>query len=830
MYPNKVALVKEKIQILLLFFLFAHFNLHASDEKSDRQMDSHLIPTMVKVEGGSFDMGDWEEAYILEDGYDNIKDVTDGLIHGQDLTYDQRTIHSVTLNDFYIAATEITFEEFDIYCNDTGDSLRTDEGWGRADYPILHVTWIDALKYCNWLSEKEGLDPCYTINGYEAECDFTKNGFRLPTEAEWEYAARGGHLLNRELNDGHGNIYSGTSNFSVLEDYCWFNVNSDWDPDTKEGHSSATAQKLPNELGLHDMSGNVWEWCWDFYSPDYYDYCVENPDECDNPKGPVGPDDKGAYPTHVLRGGSWGNYHMFVKTVFRFFSKNQVLNCQTNPEYQYSNWRIGFRVCKNSQDNLPTAPKLVYPANKSENISVSFAFIWNSVSEAQSYQILVFSDEALKDTLLKAGEIEDTFYIAQPYEPDSKYYWKVRAVNSYGSSLWSELRSFETVPLPDVPVLVYPADEETEVLIKDSLIWEQADFAESYRLMLAYDAAFLELVFDSTVTDTIFKYSLAENTVYYWKIRGMNSAGESSWSAIRKFTTKADIGEKPVLIYPKNKQTGLDIEFDMTWHPTANAESYDIVISADSSFSLIFAQESATNDTSYHFRGVIAEKDYFWRVRANISDGSGAWSPIWKFTTALCAPVDEPLLLNPENGEGVSQQSAEIEFKWTLVQGAEYYQLQLSFEDADFSEENLILNEEPLFFSEFSIELPAETGPYYWRVRGKNSAGDGPWAVYGRFIIEQLKVREEVQNNTINIYPNPAKGNQGFVIDFGEELICNPDIKLYNSLMKEFEVRVVNNWNNNSYAIVNIDDYVPGIYYLIINIGTRQITRKIIIL
>ncbi len=131
-----------------------------------------------------------------------------------------------------------------------------------SKFPMLEVTFYGAVEYCNWLSERKGLGPVYDISKEKVECNWNANGYRLPTEAEWEYAAKGGQKSK-------GYRYSGSNNPNKV---AWYKKNSDNMP-----HPVGT--KKPNELGIYDMNGNAAEWCWDRYNENY-DY------EYDNPKGP----------------------------------------------------------------------------------------------------------------------------------------------------------------------------------------------------------------------------------------------------------------------------------------------------------------------------------------------------------------------------------------------------------------------------------------------------------------------------------------------------------------------------------------------------------------
>lgn len=185
-----------------------------------------------------------------------------------ELTTPQRI---VTVGDFYIM--DFVVEQAD-WIKTMGENPSFFKGDGL---PVECITWYDAIRFCNQRSIVDGLRPCYSIDGEAVECDFGASGYRLPTEAEWEYAARGGKYSQHFL-------YAGSDN---LDEVAWYAKNSRRTTHPKGG-------KKPNELGLYDMCGNVFEWCWDFYGK--YDKPYE-----ENPRGPQKGKDR------IVRGNCWVN-------------------------------------------------------------------------------------------------------------------------------------------------------------------------------------------------------------------------------------------------------------------------------------------------------------------------------------------------------------------------------------------------------------------------------------------------------------------------------------------------------------------------------------------
>jgi formylglycine-generating enzyme required for sulfatase activity len=236
------------------------------------------LPDMIFVEGGTFTMGsDDSDAESNE------------------------TPHRVSVDDFYMHRFEVTNEEFAAFLNAKGRHEYNDAGWYDLDdkdarieqrggtyttkgsygkHPVTEVTWYGAVAYCNWKSEELNLQPVYQISGTSVSVDWNANGFRLPTEAEWEFAAR---------SRGGSDKWAGTSSASSLSLY----ANSSGSEDGYE-NTAPVGSFRPNGLGLKDMSGNVVEWCWDWYDGDYY---KNSPSR--NPRGPS------KLIHRVPRGGSW---------------------------------------------------------------------------------------------------------------------------------------------------------------------------------------------------------------------------------------------------------------------------------------------------------------------------------------------------------------------------------------------------------------------------------------------------------------------------------------------------------------------------------------------
>lgn len=251
--------------------------------------------TMVKIPAGQFLMG-------LETGAE-----------------EEKPVHKVFVDGFFMDAKPVINQQFKAFLKACPQWQKTPVikkylntyylyFWreeivfpnGKRDHPVVYVNWFSSAAYCNWRSREEGLSPCYD-EANEFACDFSAKGYRLPTEAEYERASRGG--VEQALYPWGDTIGKSAANY-----------------DNIVGDTTEVGAYPPNKFGLYDMSGNIGHWCQDWFEPDYYRHSPEK-----NPRGP----ETGKF--RVYRGGTWGTPASFHRCASRFWQ----LPGNVNPDFGF---------------------------------------------------------------------------------------------------------------------------------------------------------------------------------------------------------------------------------------------------------------------------------------------------------------------------------------------------------------------------------------------------------------------------------------------------------------------------------------------------------------
>ena len=262
---------------------------------------------MVVIPGGFFDMG------------------------SKNGSPDETPVHRVWVSSFWMDRFEVVQEQFKKY------QISDPSHFKSPDRPLEQMNWTDAALYCNERSLAEGLEPCYDEEIWQ--CNFEANGYRLPTEAEWEYACWAGTTTK----------YSFGNDARKLKTYTWYAGNS-------AGKTHPVGQKKPNPWGLYDLHGNVAEWCNDFYSKGYY---RESPQK--NPKGPTDGEER------VLRGGAWNSTADSLRSSCRGSDPSIDDTCLASDA-------IGFRCVRNAPDNTSNEQESVVENKTQRTVKTGFVY------------------------------------------------------------------------------------------------------------------------------------------------------------------------------------------------------------------------------------------------------------------------------------------------------------------------------------------------------------------------------------------------------------------------------------------------------------------------
>lgn len=310
-----------------------------SSSQQEQEEQPQIPENFILVEGGTFSMGSPDsEAWRSDD----------------------ETQHTVTVSDFYMSAFEVTQAEYQAVIGSNPSAFSGEE------LPVETVSWLDAIAYCNARSELEGLEPAYTIEGQTVTWNRSANGYRLPTEAEWEYACRAGTQtpFNTETS-----ISADESNYwghypYLIEDNYFNQSNLETRPGVYRETTVAVGSFQPNAWGFYDMHGNVGEWVWDYYG----DYPTQAQTD------PVGPD---SGVLRVNRGGGWNDFAKNLRSAYR----------ATLPQ-DSAVFNVGFRLVRNAAagSGTVTGSNLESTGTQGGNVLIAY-FSWGGNTQGIAEEI-----------------------------------------------------------------------------------------------------------------------------------------------------------------------------------------------------------------------------------------------------------------------------------------------------------------------------------------------------------------------------------------------------------------------------------------------------------
>ena len=415
--------------------------------------------------------------------------------------------------------------------------------------------------------------------------------------------------------------------------------------------------------------------------------------------------------------------------------------------------------------SLPLPPVLSSPANGAINVSLTPLLDWQDVINANTYRAQISRDSNFTSTVFDQSGIAQS-QISVPSSVlnyDTTYYWKISGENSFGSGQWSTVWRFRTISfLPLAPVLVFPGNGSVNVIMTPVLTWTAVPGANSYRVEVARDSLFSNIVTSvgniTTVNYVVPLSVLSFGTKYYWRVNATNNNGTGSWSVIWNFTTVSPPAA-PQLISPPNGSDSVVLIPSLIWGNVATANSYRLIVSVDSAFNSSIIDIGNLSSTQYGIPSgyFTYMTKYYWKVNASNNIGTGPWSAVWNFTTMQVPPPLPPVLIVPANNSNNVSLTPDLD--WHNSSNAAFYRVNIA---TDLNFNNIVFDSDSIGLSSFSVPpgiLNVNT-LYFWRVNANNAGGTSDWSTTFIFRtvptgINQIGTIIPDKYELYNNYPNP---------------------------------------------------------------------------
>jgi len=377
----------------------------------------------------------------------------------------------------------------------------------------------------------------------------------------------------------------------------------------------------------------------------------------------------------------------------------------------------------------PSAPLQTSPTNGSVNVPVSQNLTWNISTGATSYMVEVATDSLFSNIILNDSGLTTTTQSTGTLLNNASYFWRVSAKNTGGSSPFSTVWKFTTIPaIPAAPTLVSPAQLASNIALSTSLSWNAVSGATSYRVQLATDSLFTAIIVNDSglITTSQAIGPLTNNTTYYWRVNATNAGGTSAYSTIFKFTSIPATPGVPVLTSPPNGSTNISTTTALDWAALTNAVSYVLELSSDSNFQSYLVFDSNLTSISQVVGPLPNNGIFYWRVKGvNSNNVSSNWSLTWKYSTVPNPPT-APLQLTPAQNASIFDSTT---FSWVGYVNSTSYDLQIAT-DSLFTQ---VFRDTTQTTTSVKIKNLLNGFTLYWRVNATGPGGISAWSNTGIF-------------------------------------------------------------------------------------------------
>lgn len=410
----------------------------------------------------------------------------------------------------------------------------------------------------------------------------------------------------------------------------------------------------------------------------------------------------------------------------------------------------------NSDQNLkPLQATLSEPLNESKSNSTSLKLKWLTSEGADRYHLQLSEDSLFTNIVINDSLLTINEKYATNLKNDTKYFWRVNAINMYGKGVWSTVWKFRTkLALPNKIALINPEDKF--VLTTDSLQfkWRRSSPQVSkYWFVISTDSLYKNTVVDTTLTDTTKVYkNFVSVYSYWWKVKAKNESGWGQFSDPRKIFLSFKPSQT-TLLEPINGSKGKQISLKLKWLPLEGALRYHFQLSYDSLFTNVAVNDSLLTTTEKSVNYLKNDTEYFWRVSVINMYGEGKWSEAWKFRTKLMLP-NKIALVFPEDKYVLTTDSLQFEWRKSSPQISKYW--------FAISTDSLLKNAviDTMLTDTVKVYKNFVAGyNHWWVVKAKNESGWGTYSDSRKIFFNPVDVEEMEELPTVyslsQNYPNP---------------------------------------------------------------------------
>jgi hypothetical protein len=469
---------------------------------------------------------------------------------------------------------------------------------------------------------------------------------------------------------------------------------------------------------------------------------------------------------------------------------------------------------------MTPVPVLTYPQDATINVEQPVRFEWTNIDSLQSTHIHLSTSQDFSSIAKEVTVPAMTNYATiNELTANTKYYWRASATNAAGTSDWSVVRSFTTIPeIPSKVSLISPGKDSVNAPVDITFLWQTISDASGYTIQVSQfdDFSAVDVSKTELTTAQAILSGLKNRTKYYWRVRAYNAKGKGDWSETGNFTT---IVSSPRILTPVNGAKNCDTIQSLQWTAVPYALSYDLQVSRTNNFidTLI---SSISKDTIFTLNHLVNGTKYYARVRTKDTNGISLWSGVVSFSTIINLP--QKVLLNPNSySDTIKMDSAVISWKKSAPEITRY-QIDLS-EDSTFSNARV----DSTCIDTFKVlrSLKSEKS-YWWRVRAGNIAG---WGEYSD--TQKLKVLISVQVfvpavEKVTSFKAKFSGNE-LRYEIPEDCAVNYSIyDIRGILINQSAGNIV---HSGVYSI-GLTNVPSGTYYIVFKAGKYRYCGKVILL